>query len=162
MRATTKNVKANATESKEVKATMNYSHLTSTQKFDAIARLGRTCQRFVKATEIATDYLVTTEKHIITLHWVKELQGMKGLNPITLKTFNIPSFLVQVVTFINMDNMATMVECKAIKETSDEIANALCKLHAQEVQEALHATDLSPITRTKSSNDEADNGNEEQ
>ena len=135
---------------------MNYSHLTSTQKFDALARLGRTSQKFVKPNMLAVDY----SNVAIELSWIAEMKGLPVMNYETLQIDEPSPFQLLCTVSVNPKNMVCTVVTSPIITTEDKVILALCKRYAMNVSTAMDKTDLSPITRTKSKPD--DLGNEEQ
>ena len=135
---------------------MNYSHLTSTQQFDALARLGRASQKFVKPEMLAVDY----SNVAIELSWIAEMKGVPVMNFETLEIEEPEAFQVFCTVAVNPKNMVCTVVTKPIIDTEDKVVLALCKRYALNVSTAMDKTDLSPITRTKSKPD--DLGNEEQ
>jgi len=135
---------------------MNYSKLTSTQKFDALARLGRTSQKFVKPEMIAVSYSNTA----IELSWIAKMKGVPVMNFDTLEIEEPEEFQLLCTVSVNPSNMVCTVATSPIITTEDKVILALCKRYAMNVSTAMDKTDLSPITRTKSKPD--DLGNEEQ
>lgn len=157
--------KSKATESKategkatESKATLNregYKYLTQVQKFDALARLARTAQKFVKPELLGAVY--GTNQDWIELFWVIEQKGLPVMNLETLEIEEAKPFAIHCSVLIKMSDMSDiMVECKMIEPSEDKVQVALTKRLQRDLYQAMIETDLSPLTRTRKSSSDSE------
>jgi hypothetical protein len=135
--------KSKATE----KATVDYSTLTVSQKFDAMGRLARATSKFIKP-ELLT---CTMSEDAITLAWASEIKGIPVVNMETLEVLEAETFGITTLVIVRLRDMDIMTSSKPVKETEDKVQLALSLKHQKEVFDTLTAVDLGPLTRSRSS-----------
>ena len=128
------------------KATVDYSTLTVSQKFDALGRLARATAKFVKP-ELLT---CTMSEDAITLAWASEIKGIPVVNMETLEVVEAETFGITTLVVVRLRDMDIMTSSKPVKETEDKVQLALSLKHQKEVFDTLTAVDLGPLTRTRS------------
>lgn len=141
---TKENEKNNATVDK---ATVDYSTLTVSQKFDALGRLARATSKFIKP-ELLT---CNMSEDAITLAWASEIKGIPVVNMETLEVVEAETFGITTLVIVRLRDMDIMTSSKPVKETEDKVQLALSLKHQKEVFDTLNAIDLGPLTRTRSS-----------
>lgn len=127
---------------------MNYSLLTTVQKFDAIARLARATSQFCKPVELATSATDNT----ITLEWVAKHAGIIGFDMATGKAIDIKDFTSYVKVKVSLATLA--IEYVHVSDTQGIVQDAIAKRYLQGVKNVLDTVDLSPLTRTRKSTNE--------
>lgn len=128
---------------------MNYSLLTTVQKFDAIARLARATSQFCKPVELAT----SADANTVTLEWVAKHAGVVGVDMATGEAIDIKDFTSYVKVKVSLATLA--IEYVHASDTEGIVQQAIAKRYLQGIRNVLDAVDLSPLTRTrKASNNE--------
>lgn len=134
-------------ENEKNKATVDYSTLTVSQKFDALGRLARATSKFIKP-ELLT---CNMSEDAITLAWASEIKGIPVVNMETLEVVEAETFGITTLVIVRLRDMDIMTSSKPVKETEDKVQLALSLKHQKEVFDTLNAIDLGPLTRTRSS-----------
>lgn len=134
-------------ENEKSKATVDYSTLTVSQKFDALGRLARATSKFIKP-ELLT---CNISEDAITLAWASEIKGIPVVNMETLEVVEAETFGITTLVIVRLRDMDIMTSSKPVKETEDKVQLALSLKHQKEVFDTLNAIDLGPLTRTRSS-----------
>ena len=141
------NAIAKEKENEKSKATVDYTTLTVSQKFDALGRLARATSKYVKP-ELLT---CNMSEDAITLAWASEIKGIPVVNMETLEVLEAETFGITTLVVIRLRDMDIMTSSKPVKETEDKVQLALSMKHQKEVFDTLNAVDLGPLTRTRSS-----------
>lgn len=157
MNAITKEKENEKSKEVESKATLNregYKYLTQVQKFDALARLARTAQKFVKPELLEAVY---SADQWTEMFWVVEQKGLPVMNLETLEIEEAKPFAIQCSVRVKMSDMSDIVvACTMVIESEDKVQVALTKRLQRDLYQAMVETDLSPLTRTRKSNSESE------
>lgn len=134
---------------------MNYSKLTAVQKIDGLARIGRTLQKFTKPELLATSFKDIS----ISYEFATVIKGIPSINVETLEMIEATDFAVTVEVVVYLDTLSSETLVCLVQDSEDRVTNALACRYRKQIENAVQSTDLSPITRTKKSEE---SGSEEQ